>query len=588
VPSSAKTGNVILLLATVAFLYFAQIILIPLAFALTFAFLLNPAVELLQRAKIPRIASVILTLAFAVGAAALTSWTIANQLLDIATQLPRYQQNIHRKVVAARLPTDGALVQATKSLQEIGDEISANPPARAKNEPNPVAVEITPRASGLTYLQWVATPVLKPLATTVMVLVFTIFILIEREDLRNRLLRLAGLSQLNLMTEAIDDGARRVSRYLLMQFVVNAVLGAMIGIGLYIIGVPNAGLWGAVAAVFRIVPYVGTAVAALLPIALSLAVFDGWSQPLSVFLLFAALELVTANVIEPWLYGSHTGISSLALLVTAVFWAALWGPAGLVLSTPLTVCLVVVGRYAPQLGFLHILLGDEPVLGLEAQLYQRLLAMDQQEARVVVDRFLKDRPLSELYDEVLIPALTMAEHDRHRGAIDAAREDFLFLNINEMVAEFSEYSPPNSVMPGNRPRVLCLPAHDQADEITAAMIAQLLEQRGCIALSFPIGPESEETLALVEPGPTDLICISALPPFAFNPARTLCRNLRSRFPGVPILVGVWGFGGDPEKALARFDRRPPDRLFTKFSQMIDYICVPEPAPETESMSLSTT
>src|SRR5579862_6165794 len=265
------------------------------------------------------------------------------------------------------------------------------------------------------------------------------FMLLKREDLRNRLLRLVGLSQLNLMTQALDDAAGCVSRYILMQFLVNAGFGTLFGPGLYWIGVPNPGLWGVVAGILRIVPYVGTMVAATLPIALSMAVFDGWLRPLLVFLLVAGLELVIANFLEPWLYGAHVGISALALLVTAVLWTVLWGPAGLILSTPLTVCVVVLGRYVPQLSFLHILLGDEPVLAAEAQIYQRLLAMDQLEAHAIVTQFLKGKLLIELYDSVLIPALGRAEHDRHKGAIDAAREEFLFLSINEMICEFSEY-----------------------------------------------------------------------------------------------------------------------------------------------------
>ena len=278
-----------------------------------------------------------------------------------------------------------------------------------------------------------------------MVLIFTVFMLLKREDLRNRLLRLAGLGQLNLMTQALDDASGRVSRYLLMQFLVNAGFGTLFGFGLYCIGVPYPALWGVVAGILRYVPYVGTMVAATLPLALSLAVFDGWLRPLLVFLLVAGLELIIANFVEPWLYGARVGISSLALLVTAVFWTVLWGPAGLILSTPLTVCVVVLGRYFPQLSFLHTMLGDEPVLAAEAQIYQRLLAMDQLEAQAVVDEFLKGRPLVELYDLVLLPALSMAEQDRHKGAIDAAREEFLFLSINEMVVELSEYQPADTI-----------------------------------------------------------------------------------------------------------------------------------------------
>jgi hypothetical protein len=422
-----------------------------------------------------------------------------------------------------------------------------------------------------------------------MVVIFTIFMLLKREDLRNRLLRLAGLGQLNRMTQAIDDASSRVSRYLLMQFLVNASFGTLFGFGLYCIGVPNPGLWGAVAGILRIVPYVGTLAAAALPLALSLAAFDGWHRPLLVFLLFACLELITGNFVEPWLYGAHVGISSLALLVAAVFWAVLWGPAGLILSTPLTVCAVVLGRYVPHLSFLHILLGDEPVLAAEAQIYQRLLAMDQLEAHTVVEQFLKGRPLVELYDAVLIPALSMAEQDRHKGAIDTVREEFLFLSINEMIAEFSEYqladTPPGAA---ERPdaRIVVLPAHDRADEITAAMLSQLLEQKGFATLSFPVvGPSLNEVLAMIEAGRGDVVCISALPPYAFAPARAMCKQLRERYPKLKVVVCVWGFSGDAQKAITRFERTQPDRLSTSLVQAVEHVQeLVRPQPEAAVLS----
>jgi len=433
-------------------------------------------------------------------------------------------------------------------------------------------------------LRDLATPFLAPLGRAGIVVIFTVFMLFKREDLRNRLLRLVGLGQLNLMTQALDDAAGRVSRYILMQFLVNAGFGSLFGFGLYLIGVPYPALWGVVAGILRIVPYVGTLVAATLPIALSLAVFDGWLRPLLVFLLVAGLELIISNFVEPWLYGAHVGISPLALLVTAVFWTVLWGPAGLILSTPLTVCVVVLGRYVPQLSFLHILLGDEPVLAAEAQLYQRLLAMDQLEAHTIVDQFLKGRPLVELYDSVLLPALSMAEQDRHKGAIDAAREEFLFLSINEMIAEFSEYqladssseeedstSMPDLAKHVNA-RILCLPAHDRADEITAAMLAQLLEQEGLAALAFPIvGPSPNEWIPLIEAGGSDVVCISALPPYAFAPARAMCKQIRERFPKLKMVVCVWGFSGDTHKAKARFERTQPDRLSTSLAEAVEHV-----------------
>jgi predicted PurR-regulated permease PerM len=597
-PAHSSIGAVVLVFAIVAALYFAREILIPLAFALTLTFLLTPAVSFLEKLRLGRVLPVILTVLVSMAAAGWITWIIANQLVDVATQLPTYRQNIHAKIEALRNGGKGPLGRAADSAQDIGREISGpdasaisptptvqNPQQRnaLKAPKTPVPVQIVPpRTSGLADLPELVKPFLAPLGRAGMVLIFTIFMLVKREDLRNRLLRLVGLGQLNMMTQALDDAAQRVSRYLFMQFLVNAGFGTLFGIGLYFIGVPNPVLWGALSGILRIVPYVGTLFAATLPIILSLAVFDGWLPPLLVFLLFAGLEVIIANFVEPWLYGAHTGISSLALLVTAIFWTVLWGPAGLILSTPLTVCVVVLGRYFPQLSFLHILLGDEEALEAEAQLYQRLLAMDQSEARTIVDSFLKGKPLIELYDSVLIPALNLAEQDRHNGTIDTTHEEFLFLSINEMIAEFSEYPALGSLEEADAARepaapahfagrILCLPAHDQADEIAAAMLAQLLEQKGYVALSFPHGSSPLEMLALLDPGEDDVICISALPPYAFAPARMVCKQMRGRFPKVKLVAGVWGFKGDTEKAKARFERNQPDRLLTSLSQALEQI-----------------
>jgi hypothetical protein len=287
---------------------------------------------------------------------------------------------------------------------------------------------------------------------------------------------------------------------------------------------------------------------------------------------------VTGNFLEPWLYGTHTGISSLALLLTTVFWTVLWGPAGLVLSTPLTVCVVVFGRHVPQFSFLHVLLGDESVLAPEAQLYQRLLAMDEQQARAVADLYLAGNSLAQLYDSVLIPALTLAEQDRHKGALDKTREEFLFLSIKEMLAEFSERTPRSEQAEQNpialAGRAICLPTSDEADEITAAMLAQLLEQAGCATLAFPLDSSLLHSVGLVEPDEKDVFFVSALPPFAFARARTLSRQLQSRFPHTKLVIGVWGFAGDMEKALQRFQPSRPDKLVTSLADAVKFV-VPE-------------
>jgi predicted PurR-regulated permease PerM len=575
-PKLLGGAGVIALFGTIAALYFTRAILIPFAFALTLTFLLTPVVALLQKLRAGRVVSVLATVLVSIAAAGGIGWIIADQLVDVANQLPLYRQNIHAKIAAFHLPVTGSLGQAARSVQEVVRDLTgpdASLPVSPRPAPAPIPVQVVPSSSGWTRFRDLGWPVLGPIGRAGMVVIFTIFMLLKREDLRNRLLRLAGISQLNRMTQALDDASSRVSRYLLMQFLVNASFGILFSVGLYWIGIPNPVLWGVVAGLLRIVPYVGTPIAALFPIALSLGVFDGWLRPLLVFLLVAVLELIVGNFVEPWLYGAHVGISCLALLVSSVFWAVLWGPAGLILATPLTVCLVVLGRYVPQFSFLHILLGDEPVLADEAKIYQRLLAMDQLEAHTIVDEFLQGRPLVELYDTVLIPALGMAEQDRHKGAIDAAREEFLFLSINEMIAEFSEYQLPGSPVEGpsdlSNVRILCLPAHDRADEVTAAMLAQILEQRGFATLSFPIaGPSPHEFLELIEAGHGDVVCISAVPPYAFAPARAMCKQIRERFPKLKVVVCVWGFGGDTEKAMTRFERTQPDRLVTSLAAAV--------------------
>jgi predicted PurR-regulated permease PerM len=610
-PNLRGDAGAIVLFGTIAALYFARAILVPFAFALILTFLLTPVVALLQRLRAGRVLSVLTTVVITIAVIGGIGWIIASQLVDVANQLPLYREHIHAKIEAFHVPVKGQLGHAAESVQEIVRDLtgpetpSPASPALVRNrkQPNAPPAPVSPvpvRMVQAPTSQWgelrdLGMPFLAPIGRAGMVLIFTVFMLLQREDLRNRLLRLAGLGQLNLMTQALDDATRRVSRYILLQVLVNSGVGILFGFGLYLIGVPYPALWGAIAGILRIVPFVGTPAAATLPLALSLAVSDGWLKPLLVFLLIAVIELIVGNFVEPWLYGAHVGISSLALLVTAVFWAVLWGPAGLILSTPLTVCVVVLGRYVPQLSFLHILLGDEPVLAAEAQVYQRLLAMDQLEAHTVVDAFLQGRPLVELYDAVLIPALGMAEQDRHKGAIDAVREEFLFLSVNEMIAEFSEYRLADSSSgPDSAPiadatehfsaRILCLPAHDRADEITASMLAQILEQKRFATLSFPVvGPSLNEVLALIEAGRSDVVCISALPPYAFAPARAMCKQIRERFPKLKVVVCVWGFSGDTQKAMTRFERTQPDRLSTSLAQAVEHVQeLVGPKPEAEA------
>jgi predicted PurR-regulated permease PerM len=599
-PVSSGLRNIAILVAVVGVLYMARELLIPLAFAVTLSLILAPAIAWLQKLRMGRIAAALLVLVLAMAGTAAIGWVIFNDLVAVANQLPEYQANIHKKLEAIRAPNTGAVGRAAASVKELGKELAnapvpvpvANPPAADRSgrraapsvpsRPLPVQVVEAP-ANELLYVRDMIQPALRPLGVCLMVLIFSLFLTIGHDDLRDRLFRVVGVSQLNVMTQALNDATRRVSKYLLLQLLVNAAFGAICGTGLFLIGLPYALLWGALAAILRIVPYVGSLVAAALPLMLSLAVFDDWLHPLLVFLLFGLVELVTGNWVEPRLYGAHTGVSSLALILTTVFWTVLWGPAGLILSTPLTVCVVVLGRYVPQFAFLHILLGDEPALVEEARFYQRLLAMDDQEARTVIDSYLSGHSLLQLCDAVLVPALTMAEHDRHKGALDPDREAFLFLSVKEMLTELVERAEKSGfaavaikgeaepAAPGGR--ILCIPANDEADEVTAAMLALLLEHSGCNVVTMMPDPTLQQ-LAFVQPAADDVFCISALPPFAFARARTLSHQLRMRFPGIRIVVGVWGFAGETERAMERFQTPRPDKLVTSLADAIQAVTHP--------------
>jgi predicted PurR-regulated permease PerM len=608
---SPTLNPLVILASVVLILYFARAVLIPFAFALVLTFLLAPLVAWLEKIGLRRHPSVALAIFISLGALVGLGSIVSRQVLKVADDLPKYRLNIDNKIEALHYRPDSALGRAAESLEEIGNEISepgtagtnpnstASVPGSARDKaaqsttPLPVQV-VRPPVRGLAYLRETLIPVTVPIGMAGMVLIFSVFILIKQEDLRNRLLRLAGVGQLHAMTLALDDATQRISRYLGLQILVNACYGACFGVGLFFIGIPDAALWGVIAGILRIVPYAGALTATIFPFLLALAVFNGWGPPVLVVLLYFLLEFVAANIVEPWLYGAHTGISSLALLVTTVFWTLLWGWAGLILAIPLTVCLIVLGRYVPRLSFLHILLGDETALSLEAQFYQRLLALDQEDARTIATTFLKDHSLVSLYDQVLIPALTLAEQDRHKGALDETRESYLFLSVSEIVSELAiyrageaaktrafglrrisakQYALPAIDVPHelSAVRIFCLAANDQADEIASSMLAQLLERNGHGVVSLPASGAPLETLTHLLPEQQDVICISAVPPFAFAQAAALCQRIRMQLPKVRIVVGIWGFSGDFEKAGERFGNTRPDRIVARLADAVEQI-----------------
>jgi predicted PurR-regulated permease PerM len=556
-----------------AALYFGQDVLIPLALALLISFILMPLVQRLQAMRLGRVPATLLVVVLVFGGVAALAWTMGRQLVSFAETLPRYEQNIRAKVAVLRGGSSAALRQAQQTVEHLREDLgvaSPNPPpapgARVEGRsrgaspvppaaPVPVSV-VEPPETPLTVLRTTLFPLLGPLGTAGLVIIFVIFMLIQREDLRDRLLRLLGEGRLNASTQALDEAAQRVSRYLLMQSLINAGTGTAVGVGLFFIGVPNALLWGLFAAVLRFIPYVGPWVAASLPTLISLAVFPGWEKPLLTIALFLLIELVSNNVVEPLVYGSETGISTLGILVSAVFWTWLWGPVGLLMATPLTVCLVVMGRYVPQLQFLDVLLGDQPPLPLEAQIYHRLLALDAEEVEELLESGLKGHTVAELYDGVLIPALSLAERDRHRGELSPEREELVGATIRNWIEDLSSRPLEDGGLgveivhmggPETAPRLVCVPAQDLADELVGHMLAQLAAGGGEPPPVLEHGLPRPEVLSRLAELGAEQVFLSVLAPYSYTQVRELCRDLRAHFPGLRIVVALWDLRAEAER-----------------------------------------
>jgi predicted PurR-regulated permease PerM len=589
--------------AAITALYFARVVLIPFALALLFTFILTPVVKILERIHLRRIPSTLLVVLLTVGVCGAVGWMVAKQLSEVANQLPAYKSNIKARLGSLHWPANQSLDSASQTITEISKDLAASPIASQPGSPaaaqSPIARSGSPtRPVPVEVVKAPALPlesvqsVLGLLGSAVIVLVFTIFMLIRREDLRNRLISLAGEGHLHLVTQTLDDASARVSKYLLLQCVVNTCYGIFIGVCLHFIGVPGALLWGVLAGVLRFLPYIGPPLGGIMPLLLSLAVFHGWTRPSIVLLLFIVTELVVSNFIEPMLYGIHTGISSLAILVAAIFWTAIWGPIGLVLSTPLTVCLLVAGRHVPRLRFLHILLGDEPVLTPSSRFYQRLLAMDHDDARRVLEKQLEGMTLEDLYDSVLIPALSLAEHDRHQDRLDDATEKFICQSTRELIEELWEPRDENadSVQEAGEGaessgryqthlarthgahslNILCVPARDEADELAGTMLAQVLERAGHRAQCVSVDNVSE-MLAQVRDAHPDVVCISALPSFAVPHVRSLYAKLRAQQPDLRILVGLWHFSGDRSKISRRLALTDGSQAFITLGEFIEQL-----------------
>jgi len=563
---SAPSQLALTAVAVLACLYFGRDVLIPFALAVLITFLLSSPVGWLQRLKFGRVASVLIVLIITYAAAGALIWAGAKQLSAILEQLPEYQANIDRKIERIQSPMGSSrLSRAVSSIEAIKSDLTPGSnggnqkdgpektgTARQDSSPAksaPVPVEIVKPHEGIAAsLGLASTSAARILAAILAVAVLTLFMLLRRGDLRDRIFRLFGRGRINIVTTAMDDAGGRVSRYLLTQFLINSTFGILMGVGLFFIGVPYSLFWGVLAAILRFIPYVGTLIAVACPFVMAVAVFAGWKQPLLTLALWGCVELVITCVLEPWLYAVRAGISSLAVLLSAAFWTMLWGPVGLVIATPLTVCLVVLGRHVPQLEFLYILFGDEPALAPEASYYQRLLAMNEDEAREVLDSYLKEKSLVDVYDSVLIPALSLAEQDRHDGTLDEARQKFVYQTTREMIEDLGEEASGEGrrEAPQSHLSILSIPARDEADELAGLMLAQVLTQAGYAVQSIPVGFIREAMAEIVREKP-DIVFVSAVPPFAISHARSICRRVTQKAPGAKPVIGLWG--SELDKAL---------------------------------------
>jgi len=558
------------IIVVIGVLYWGREVFIPIALATLLSFLLAPPMIRLQRWGVGKTLSALLVVVIAFSALALICWAGLGQAYTLAQELPAYRQNISSKL---RSVTPSGLTRLSETKHMLGEVSGAlvpptSQPSQGRTTSRPIPVEVhQPDRAPLQFLEDTASSILRPTAMAFIVLVFVVFMLLGREDLRDRVLRLAGSNRLFMTTRALDDAARRVSRYLTMQFAVNAVYGSLVGVGLLLIGVPHPLVWGVLAMLLRFIPYVGPWIAAAGPLLLSIGVAPGWGRFAWTLGTYTALELLAANVIEPFLYGSSTGISAIAILVAAVFWTWLWGPIGLLLSTPLTVCVVVIGRYVPHLEFLGVLFGDEPALSPAQRLYQRLIARDAEEAAELVEQFLKEKSVLELYDDVVIPAVGLLEEGRHAGLLDFEIETYFLENTRELIEEIGarENVDNTSLTPA---RVLCVPAKDAADELVSHMFAQLLP--GSRVQTLPFEVSREDLAGTLSNAQYDVICVTGIPPHATRHVAVRCRNIRRLDREKPIMGVVWS-EADLNTIRSRISVSDANHVVCSMRQAIEYI-----------------
>jgi predicted PurR-regulated permease PerM len=548
----------------VATLYIARDVLIPITLAVMLSFVLSPLVDVLRRIGLWPAPAVGLSVLVALGAIGLTGTLLGNQAAALSADVPRYVEAIEGKVTRIQvfaitrvaslthLVSGGAPATAPVAPPVVPSRSGrADPGAPLAGTPQqPVVVELAkPRSSPLAVARALIEPVLGPLETTVIVLIVAVFILMQRHDLRDRFIRLFGATDLHRTTMAIDDAGQRLSRYFVSQLGVNTCFGLVIGVGLWLIGIPSAALWGVLAGLLRFVPYVGPLLAAVAPLTLAAAVDPAWWTTIYVALLFVIIEPLTGYVVEPLLYGHSTGLSPVSVIVAAVFWTWMWGPVGLILSTPLTLCLVVMGRHVKSLEFFDVLLGDRPALSEVDRFYQRILANDPDETLDQAEKLLADRSLVDYYDSVVLPALKLAAHDEARGTINPQRVGELMRSILAVISDLEQHVDGKNTTTSNQhpqiPRtdkslVACVGGRGWFDDVVSTMLAQLLDGQGVASRTIPHTLVSREVIAQLDLSDVKVVTVSCLE-LAGTPAylRYLIRRLRQRAPDATFIAGLW-------------------------------------------------
>lgn len=612
-PSLAGLLTLAVSVVTIAALYLARDLLIPLTLAVLLSFVLAPLVRLLRRARLPWPPAVLIAVLLALAVLLAVGGVIGAQIAGLADDLPRYETTIRKKVDTVQELTIGRVNRFLARIDELrgsksalggsssisggGEQSSGEGGSSDAASPDGGAAAASSKTAPTTILEKFLSPVLSPLATLGIVLVITLFILLQRDDLRDRFIRLVGARDLHRTTVALDEAVKRLSKYFLAQLALNTAFGVVIAIGLYFIGLPSPVLWGVVAGLCRFIPYIGAWIAAAFPLVLAAAVDPSWSTAAWTLALFVVAEPVMGQVIEPVVYGHSTGLSPVSVVVATIFWTWLWGPIGLILATPLTLCLVVLGRHVDRLEFLDVLLGDRPALSPIESFYQRMLAGDPDEAQDQAELLLRTRALSAYYDDIALKGLKLAAEDASREAISMAQLLSIRDAAQELVDELDEYddAPPAAAEPPAEPvssapaaasdatappeghagdgrrigTVLCVPGVSPLDEAASAMLAQLLAKHGLAAQRLAGDRSSRTAIAALSPTDIAVVCISALETGRSHARlRLLVRRLRRRLPGAQIMIGLWAQSENGAQAADMVGEVGADRCVVSLAQAV--------------------